>query len=267
MATKKRAPVKGAAGKRPSARTSPRPLRASEPDASYALSRRRANETAPAPAGARTRRGAPVRSARERVAAALLQQLSRRLIEQMDDHAVLQDLRLDYLARATGSARQTARRWIDAKQPGLPDLVSFALLCEHFQADANWLLGLADVKLSLPPQQPDWVGALTANLLRLADGRSAMPVEGDEMEPQIRAGDWVLVDLDDNSWGGSGVFVVEHLGKRVLRTVDTRIGEGFLLGCANPRYAATLIRDEAAARELGVALIGRVVHRIAIGRV
>jgi hypothetical protein len=60
---------------------------------------------------------------------------------------------------------------------------------------------------------------------------------------------------------------VEHLGKRVLRTVDTRIGEGFLLGCANPRYAATLIRDEAAARELGVSLIGRVVHRIAIGRV
>jgi hypothetical protein len=207
------------------------------------------------------------KTARGRVGKELLQQLRRRLIEQMDDNVVLEDLRLDYLASATGSARQTARRWIDAKQPGLPDLVSFALLCEHFQADANWLLGLAGVNVPTPARQPDWVGAVVAELLRVADGRVAMPVEGDEMEPIIRAGDWVLVDLTDNAWGGSGIFVVEHLGKRVLRTVEARIGEGFMLGCANPRYTATLIRDEAAAQEMGVALIGRVAYRLDIGRV
>lgn len=177
------------------------------------------------------------------------------------------ELFIDYLARATGSVPQNARRWVAASRPGLPDLVSFSMLCEALQVDANWVLGLTRLKLSLAPVKPDWVSELAGEVAKSAGDRVGVHVRGDEMEPDIGAGDWVLVDKRQRRWGTNGVYLLEWNAREVLRSVDTRIGVGFVLGCTNSKYSETVIEDEAAATALGVRLLGRVVARIAVQRV
>jgi hypothetical protein len=174
------------------------------------------------------------------------------------------DLFVEYLALTTGTAVQTARRWIAEGDPGLPDLVSFAMLCDVLQADVNWMLGLTKTRLSLPRGEGDWLQDLVGDLVEAAGGRQGVRVLGDEMEPAIMAGDWVLVDMSERKWGSSGTYLLQWKGRQVLRSVETRLGEGFVLGCANPKYAPTVIRDEAQARERGIRLVGRVEGRIAL---
>jgi hypothetical protein len=184
----------------------------------------------------------------------------------LNAQALGSDLFVEYLALTTGTAVQTARRWIAAGDPGLPDLISFAMLCDVLQADVNWMLGLTKTRLSLPRDDADWLKDLVGDLVEAADGRQGVRVLGDEMEPAIMAGDWVLVDTSARKWGSNGTYVLQWKGRQVLRSVETRLGEGFVLGCANPKYAPTVIRDEAQARERGIRLIGRVEGRIALAR-
>lgn len=190
-------------------------------------------------------------------------------LEEVSDlkaEALGDDLFVEYLALVTGTAVQTARRWIAKTNPGLPDLVSFAMLCDVLQADVNWMLGLTRTRLALPRVDADWLQDLLGDVIEAADGRQGVRVLGDEMEPAIMAGDWVLVDTSERKWGRNGTYLLQWKGQRVLRSVETRLGEGFVLGCANPKYAQTVIRDEAQARERGIRLIGRVERRIALAR-
>lgn len=177
------------------------------------------------------------------------------------------ELYVDYLALATGTAVQTARRWIDADNPGLPDLVSFATLCKVFGSDVNWMLGLSKTRLSIPRTNADWIQDLVSELGQLGTQLAGMRVQGDEMEPDISSGDWVLIDTSRRTWGSHGMYAIQYRGVPALRTIGTSIGAGYVLKCSNERYSETLVKDEGHAKALGIKLLGRVTMRIGLTRI
>lgn len=168
-----------------------------------------------------------------------------------------------YLALITGTAPATARRWLDEIEPGLPDLASFTSLCRFTHADPSWLLGLGDAP---QPQQSEWMGLLIRDIAQNAGDMSGFRVTGDEMEPDIKAGDWVLVDTANRAWGQNGMYLIEYRGLRSLRTVDTRFGAGFVLSCKNKTYGETLIDGAEEASGMGLQLIGRAIAHIGFNR-
>lgn len=175
-------------------------------------------------------------------------------------------LYVDYLAAVTGTAPQTAKRWIDDDEPGLPDLVSFTTLCKIVGSDPNWMLGLTRTKLPPPRTDADWLDDLVADISKVAGELTGMRVVGDEMEPDIRPGDWVLVDTHERNWGRNGMYMLEYKSIPALRTIGTQIGAGFILSCRNDAYGDTLVKDEAHAKSMGIKLIGRVTVKIALSR-
>lgn len=176
-------------------------------------------------------------------------------------------LYVDYLAAVTGTAHQTARRWIDDEDPGLPDLVSFATLCKIVGTDPNWMLGLTKTKLPTLRSDVDWLDALAADISRAAGELTGMRVVGDEMEPDIHPGDWVLIDTHERNWGRNGMYMIEYKGIPALRTIGTQIGSGFVLSCRNSAYGDALVKDEAHAKTIGIKLIGRVAIKISLSRI
>lgn len=117
-------------------------------------------------------------------------------------------LYVDYLAAITGTAYQTARRWIDQDDPGLPDLVSFATLCGAAGIDTAWMLGLTAVRLPALQVGAEWLQGLVSEIDRAGNGLVGMRVEDDSMEPDIHAGDWVLIDTKDRAWDSGGLYVL-----------------------------------------------------------
>lgn len=187
----------------------------------------------------------------------------------------LQDLRasdfdeqlyVEVLSLITGTAPQTARRWIDPTEPGLPDLVSFATLCKVVGIDPNWMLGLMKTRSPVARSDANWLHELVSDIAQVAGKLTGMRVVGNEMEPDVRSGDWVLVDSGDRTWGRHGMYMLEYKGSPILRTVGTRIGAGFVLSCSNAAHGETLIKDEAHAKSLGIQLLGRVLLKISLTR-
>jgi len=78
------------------------------------------------------------------------------------------------------------------------------------------------------------------------------------MEPKIKDGAPLLVDTRTKEFAGNGTYVLEYQRRTVVRNVESRIGEGLVLRCENPKYKETLIRDAAAARRMGLKVVGRV---------
>lgn len=147
-------------------------------------------------------------------------------VSEPNAEALGEDLFVEYLALTTGTAVQTARRWIAKGNPGLPDLISFAMLCDVLQGHVNWMLGLTKSRLNLPRIDVEWLQGLIDDLVESAGRRQGLRVHGDEMEPAIKAGDWVLIDMSERQWGPNGTYLLQWKGRRVLRIVDTRIGDG-----------------------------------------
>ncbi len=119
------------------------------------------------------------------------------------------ELYVDYLAFITGTVPQTARRWVDKQDPGLPDMVSLATLCHALGIDVNWMLGLTTVRL--PPVQgdDDWLQELVSDICRAGENLVGMRVEDDSMAPDIRHGDWVLIDPNERAWGHDGLYALQ----------------------------------------------------------
>jgi hypothetical protein len=189
-----------------------------------------------------------------------------RLFKQMDESNIQEDERLGQLCLLTGRVPQTVKRWIDKKKPGLPDLMSFAVLCVRFQTDANWLLGLTDVKYPLPAQQGEtgkksegfeWLDYITRQVAEKGAEGESFFMPGDEMEPRIKKGAPILVNTSIKEIEGNGVYVLEYQGATMVRTVETRIGEGLVLGCDNKQYKDTVLKDTATAKRLGLKVIGK----------
>jgi hypothetical protein len=201
-----------------------------------------------------------------------------RIIAELDGSSIAEDSRVAYLAELTGRAVQTARRWIASEKPGLPDLMSFALLCHKFNSDANWMLGLIKRRYPLPTSSvgsdpnscgntqntPDWVERLQSQVEQMSDGYEIKSMIGDDMEPRIRNGASIWVDTATTEIQQNGIYLLEYQGRILVRQVEIRIGEGLLLTCANMRYKPTSLKDAAAAKKAGLKVLGRVRLSLAV---
>lgn len=170
---------------------------------------------------------------------------------------------VDYLKAVTGTVHQTARRWVSDQAPGLPDLVSFAMICKVVGIDANWALGLTEQGAS-EQHETTWLEDLCTELGQVAHNLVGKRVLGDEMEPEIGSGDWVLINTADRTWGRSGTYLLQYKGVETLRVVETRIGTGYVLSCRNDAYGEAVVEDEAHAANLGIEILGRVVMKVAV---
>lgn len=82
-----------------------------------------------------------------------------------------------------------------------------------------------------------------------------MKMPGDDMEPIMHDGDMVFVDFETRDIVGNGTYVVECDGRVMVRNVESRIGEGLVLSCANQRYQPSLVKNTAAALRLGLKVL------------
>ena len=228
--------------------------------------------------GTRTRAGKPTRRG---MAMALLPGLRERLFKEMDGAKIPKEGRLQYLCSMTGRRPQTARRWIETEEPGLPDLESFAAICGAFDTDANWMLGLTKTRYPLPrgPEHGeatqsaqdknaklDWMDYVIRQVAEDGDGCSTFYMPGDDMEPRIKNGAPMLVDTRTKEIAGNGTYVLEYQRRTLVRNVESRIGEGLVLTCENPKYKQSVIKDAAAAKRMGLKVIGRVRLGIVVER-
>ena len=89
---------------------------------------------------------------------------------------------------------------------------------------------------------------------------------GDDMEPRIKNGAPMLVDTRTKEIAGNGTYVLEYQRRTLVRNVESRIGEGLVLTCENPKYKQSVIKDAAAAKRMGLKVIGRVRLGIVVER-
>lgn len=229
-----------------------------------------------------TAEGARKRAAKPTgMAIALLPGLRDRLFKEMDGAKIPQEGRLQYLCSMTGRKPQTVRRWIETGKPGLPDLESFAAICGAFDTDANWMLGLTKTRYALPRQPEhgeatqsgqsrdghlEWMDYVIRQVAEEAEGCNTFHMPGDDMEPRIKNGAPMLVDTRTKEIAGNGTYVLEYQRRTLVRNVESRIGQGLVLSCENPKYKETLLKDAATAKRMGLKVIGRVRLGIVIQR-
>ncbi len=187
------------------------------------------------------------------------------LIARLDQAEVPIHKRMVYVAGLTGRAVQTVSRWFDIGRPGLPDLESYARLCEGLRCNADWMLGLsATAGLRSEPQvagenadqggMEEFLAELGSEFHRC----ESMRMSGDEMEPRIRDGDHMFVSRDVGELAGNGIYVIEWKGRLVVRHVENRIGQGVVLSCENAAYAECLVKNATTARRMGLRVVGKV---------
>lgn len=187
------------------------------------------------------------------------------LIARLDQAEVPAHKRMMYVAGLTGRAVQTVSRWFDIGRPGLPDLESYARLCEGLRCNADWMLGLSatagllsETHVAGANADQGWMGELLAELGSDFHRCEQMRMSGDEMAPRIRDGDHLFVSRDVGGVSGNGIFVFEWKGRLVVRHVENRIGMGVVLSCDNPAYAECVVKNSAAARRMGLRVVGKV---------
>lgn len=205
----------------------------------------------------------------------------KRLIEKMEAANVPEEARLAHLSALTGRVPQTSRRWIDPVKPGLPDLESFVLLCMGFDSDANWFLGLQQPRHArifenesspdrgLANEPVDAIARIETIVREIVDevtGCEPMKMTGDDMVPAIHDGDTMFVDRRNPNIAGNGIYVVECDRRVMVRNVESRIGEGLILGCENRKYKECVVKDAAAAKRMGLKVIGKVRASIGVTR-
>ena len=193
-----------------------------------------------------------------------------RLIESLNEVGVPARGRMAYVASLTDRAVQTVSRWLDPREPGLPDLESCARLCDGLGRNSDWMLGLAEEPRRTGAVSPTEWTAETAwareafDVLRQGSGAGEIVrMTGDEMAPLICDGDLMFVDSRANQLVGNGIYALELDGRCMVRRVDSRLGTGLVFKCDNERYPERVVKDAAAARRLGLRVIGKV--RAAIG--
>lgn len=188
-----------------------------------------------------------------------------RLMARLDQAEVPVHKRMAYVAALTGRAVQTVSRWFDADQPGMPDLESYARLCAGLHCNADWMLGRSATP-SLAPESHGGAGdekiegmvELLGELRADFHDCEPMRMAGDEMAPRIRDGDYMFVRRGTEKLQGNGIYVIEWNDRRVVRKVEHCIGKGVVLSCENLQYAQCVVKDAAAARRMGLCVVGKV---------
>jgi hypothetical protein len=172
---------------------------------------------------------------------------------------------VSHVAKLTYRAAQSVRRWFDPKTPGLPDLESFARLCAGLGCSADEIIG-ANNEAAATSLQDRRFAEIVECVQSMADvlsqhGSLNMPLRvlGDEMAPYLLEGDLIFVDSTANHLTGNGVYALECGGKLIIRRVEQRLGDGFVLKCDNHAYSdSELIQNTATAKRLGIQVIGKV---------
>jgi len=73
----------------------------------------------------------------------------------------------------------------------------------------------------------------------------------------------LFVDRRVNTVAGNGTYLVEYMGRTVVRNIEDRLSEGLVLRCANERYADVIVsQSPVVSSELKIA--GRVVRRLSL---
>jgi hypothetical protein len=211
---------------------------------------------------------------------ALSSGLRSRILDELIRSKVPRDSYVQVLSSLTGRAPNTTRRWIDPDSAGLPDLESLARLCQAFDSDANWMLGLVERRYALPlrtdgtnrvqdeamSRVPGWVEKILANVDELCRGYQITFMPGDDMEPRIQEGSPIWVNTSINDIQTNGIYLLSYQGRTLVRQVEIRIGEGLLLSCLNPHYLPTLMKDADEDAERGLKVLGRVMSSISVNR-
>jgi hypothetical protein len=187
-----------------------------------------------------------------------------RLIAQLIALGVPPHKRVSFVADLTGCAAQTVRRWFAERDPGLPDLKSFAVLCRELRLNADDLMGVADddgtgshTHDGLLIEVARCVRGMASALGRKSLLSEPVTVPGDEMAPRLREGDVAFVDRD-SGFTGNGLYAFEYQGEVVIRRVEMRPGRGWLLKCDNKAYGESEFRERGPTSQRGMRLLGKV---------
>ena len=196
-----------------------------------------------------------------------------RLIESLDQVGVPARGRMSYVAALTCRAVQTVSRWLDLERPGLPDIESCARLCEGLGRSSDWMLGLSElpsgagkVGLPLSAAEVGWFSEAFGELQGACRTCEPLRMVGDEMAPLIQDGDLLFVDRAADQLMGNGIYALELGGRFRVRRVESRLGEGLVFKCERPGYADSIVKDAAAAKHMGLRVIGKVRGAVCVAR-
>ena len=200
-----------------------------------------------------------------------------RLIHRLDQSGVPSNARMAYVAALTDRAPQTVSRWFDPQRPGLPDMESCARLCQGLPCSADWILGLPSPPAKNASRRAvaqggdfeprlQWMVDVINQMCGAFGTCEPMRMSGDEMAPKIRDGDMMFVDTATNSLDGNGIYALECDGRIMVRKVESRIGKGLVFKCENPQYEERVVKDAAAAKRLGLRVIGKVTGAVGVVR-
>lgn len=194
-----------------------------------------------------------------------------RLVAEMAMRDVSQHHHVHFLSEITGRALQTVARWIDPDKPGMPDLRSLALLSIQFGVDANWLLGLSAHRTPFrkdrlpstlakqlhakPTPAGDWLGPLLEQSSPFLE-QSVATMRGHDMSPVIADGCPFFFDAHVKRVESNGIYYLQYRGQKIVRHIEIRIGEGFLLRCENSQCEPTTLADLSSTPDLRI--LGRV---------
>lgn len=171
---------------------------------------------------------------------------------------------VSHVANLTHRAAQSVRRWFDPETPGLPDLESFARLCEGLGCSADEVIGLAPADQATQDRcrdvaaVADSIYAMTEALRKRGGTGKPMRVPGDEMAPQLHEGDLVFVDTGIDHLAGNGLYALEYDGKLLIRRIEQRLGGRLVLKCTNRTYQDWELAESTAVRRSGLKILGKV---------
>jgi Peptidase S24-like len=189
-----------------------------------------------------------------------------RLNELMEASGVAERGRPSVAARMSGLSRQTTSPWF-ARQ-SLPDLLSFKRIVEQLQADPLYLLGIAPQLPRAKPRNADAavglrdVGivpvAFTEKYAISAADLQLITMDGDAMEPLIRAGEIIGIDTRTRAIRGNGIYALEEGERLLIRRVDALARDRIALICENDKYQRRELRLQKDGTIKGIPIAGRV---------
>jgi len=196
-----------------------------------------------------------------------------RLIESLDQAGIPAKARQAYVASLTSRAPQTVSRWFDPNRPGLPDLESCVRLCEGLGRSADWLLGLSQHALAralpgvnISAAEVGWALEVFQEMRDDTSECDVMRMRGDEMASTIRDGDLMFVDRTARRILGNGIYALEVDGRTVVRRVEAGLGSRLVFKCEQAGYRDQVLKDDAAARRLGLQVVGKVRGAVRVTR-
>ncbi len=196
-----------------------------------------------------------------------------RLVESLDQAGVPVRGRMSYVASLTCRAVQTVSRWLDPDRPGLPDMESCARLCDGLGRSSDWMLGLSETPggfgkaaATLSAVEAGWVSDAFGALRSACRASETLRMAGDEMASLIQDGDLIFVDRAADQLVGNGIYALELGGRFMVRRVESRVGAGLVFKCEKPGYVDCVVKDDAAARRMGLRVIGKVRGAVGVAR-